>query len=165
MEYLKISIEENQGKSVIIFKGQIDENFEYKKIQLPQTQVIHFNLEEITLYNSCGIRNWLFFIREFSKYQELVFEKCSIGVIDQINMIPNSAGNARIDSFYAPYYCESCDNSESDQLINVHDHMEKIQGKVAPEFNCKTCSKPLSFDALEDSYFDFLTFDSVKKSA
>ena len=93
-------------------------------------------------------------ISDLSHADQLIFKECSLAVIDQINMVPTSLGKGVIESFYAPYYCEC--GTEENKLINVEEHLKKISNAEAPEFNCNVCDELMEFDALEESYFNFL---------
>jgi hypothetical protein len=110
-------------------------------------------LEEINNFNSCGIREWIYLIRDIGELGKLSFTKCSVTMIDQINMVPDSLGKGRVLSFFAPYFC-NC-GGEVNRLIEVDQHRVSLESKQAPEFKCEKCGSPLEFDALEESYFLF----------
>ncbi|MEZ4742278.1 MAG: hypothetical protein R3B45_07510 [Bdellovibrionota bacterium] len=154
---LKISITTEPKKTVLIFSGNVDEHFKQEDVPRVESETIIFDLSEVENFNSCGIREWIYLIKDYSNLGKLIFRNCSVTMIDQVNMVPDSIGNAKIESFYAPYYCESescC--GETNRLIQISEHIETLKEKKAPEFNCESCGKPLEFDALEESYFLFL---------
>lgn len=152
---LKIEIEENDQEVIYTFDGDVDENFRYEEVPKINKKTIVFELENIRNFNSCGIREWIYLIKEICELGDLVFRKCSVTMIDQINMVPDSLGTGKIESFYAPYYCEC--GGEVNKLIDVEESKEYLVNKLAPEFNCENCGRPLEFDALEESYFLFET--------
>ncbi len=153
---LEVEIVESQDHVVYWFRGDVDENF--KQTELPRVgrSTITFELEQVNNFNSCGIREWIYLVRDMAALGHLIFRHCSVTMVDQINMVPDLLANGEIESFYAPYYCES-ENcvGEMVRLIKVSEHRDAILAKRAPTFHCEQCKKPLAFDALEESYFLF----------
>ena len=154
---LNINITKSEKEVVFLFTGDVDENFKQEDVPRIESETIIFELAGVDNFNSCGIREWIYLVKDFSGLGKLVFQNCSVTMIDQINMVPDSIGNASIDSFYAPYFCESesCEG-EINRLIDVTEHKDTLKSRNAPKFDCETCKKPLDFDALEESYFLFL---------
>ncbi len=150
---LKITIEESASEVIYRFHGEVDEHFRQKDVPRVKKPLIRFHLEHVVTFNSCGIREWIFLVKDIGELGTLQFEHCSVSMIDQINMVPDSLGKGDIVSFYAPYFC-SC-GGEVNRLVDVSNNFESLQNKQAPEFKCETCGKSLQFDALEDSYFLF----------
>lgn len=150
---LSIEIKQTGDEVVYRFVGDVDEHFRQKDVPRIKKGKITFILEEINNFNSCGIREWIYLIRDVGELGALEFRKCSVTMIDQINMVPDSLGKGQVESFFAPYFCES--HGEVNRLISVHEHVGELQGKQAPEFRCDKCNEALQFDALEESYFLF----------
>lgn len=138
-----------------VFSGLVDENFDQEQVPRCISDKVHFNLEKVTGFNSCGIREWVFFIKRFSGTSTLVFEACSVAMIDQINMIPMMRGTAKITSFYAPYHCSSCSVEEVDKMIDIQEHAKVIHAQEAPVFDCDSCKNELEFDAIPEAFFRF----------
>lgn len=150
---LKITVEENPKQVTYRFSGDVDEHFKQTKVPRIRKDNIVFHLADVNNFNSCGIREWIHLVQEFSKLGHLVFRECSVTMIDQINMVPGSLGTGEIESFYAPYYCEC--GGEVNRLITMNDARPFLVNRVAPELNCQRCGNQLEFDALEESYFLF----------
>jgi hypothetical protein len=150
---LEIEIQSAPKEVTFRFRGDVDENFRQEEVPRIARDRILFELAEINNFNSCGIREWIYLMKDMSKQGQIVFRNCSITMIDQINMVPDSLGNGEIESFYAPYYC-SC-KGEVIKLIEVKKHMNDLVNKQAPRFKCDDCGKTMEFDALEESYFLF----------
>src|SRR5688572_28790739 len=104
---LSIEIRQTANEVVYRFMGDVDEHFRQKDVPRIQKAKITFVLEEINHFNSCGIREWIYLIRDISELGTLKFRRCSVTMIDQINMVPDSLGNGRVESFFAPYYCQA----------------------------------------------------------
>ena len=150
---LRITIAETDNEVQYSFHGHVDENFRHEEVPRIKKATIVFKLSDVNNFNSCGIREWIYLVRDVSKLGNLIFRECSVSMIDQINMVPDSLGSGQIESFFAPYYCDC--GGEVNRLIIVDDTMQLLSNKTAPEFACERCGKPLEFDALEESYFLF----------
>lgn len=155
IEFGKLSIEIKQTATEVVYRfiGDVDEQFRQKDVPRIKKANITFVLEEVNNFNSCGIREWIYLIRDIENLGKLKFTHCSVTMIDQINMVPDSLGKGRVESFFAPYYCQC--GGEVNRLVVVEDNLEQLQAKQAPEFQCEKCHKALEFDALEESYFLF----------
>jgi hypothetical protein len=150
---LEVKIVEAANEVTYTFSGDVDENFLQNQVPRIKRENIIFELADIRNFNSCGIREWIYFIKELSDFGQMSFRACSVAVIDQINLIPDSIGTGQIESLYAPYYCEC--QGEVSRLIDVRESHALLSRKLAPELDCDNCGKPLEFDALEESYFLF----------
>ena len=116
---LKIDITETPDEVTYLFVGDVDESFRQKEVPRLKKKKITFILEQINNFNSCGIREWIYLVRDLGELGSLHFVACSVTMIDQINMVPDSLGKGIVDSFYAPYYCEC--GGEVSRLVRVAD--------------------------------------------
>lgn len=160
---LSVEITQTPQEVTYKFSGDVDEHFRQKDVPRIRAQKITFILEDVNNFNSCGIREWIYLIRDIGELGSLRFLKCSVTMIDQINMVPDSLGSGVVESFFAPYYCE--DHNEVNRLIVVKDHFANIAARKAPDMHCEQCKKSLEFDALEDSYFLFCGTEGTKSKA
>jgi hypothetical protein len=159
---LKITIEKGPDSVTYTFDGDVDENFRHADVPRHAARQINFILENVNNFNSVGIREWVYLVRDLSSMGQMCFKRCSVTMIDQINMVPDSLGNGVVESFFAPYACD--DHGETSRLIVTRDHASQIRNHVAPEMHCETCRKKLVFDALEDAYFMFVSGNISKAS-
>lgn len=151
------------GEWLYRFVGDIDEGFDHSKLPRFKGAKLHFNLSQIGNFNSCGIREWIHFLNEIEKISRtLSFDGCSVAVVDQVNMVPDTARGVAITSFFAPYFCE--DHGEMVLEIKVKDQLKYLRSKVAPVLVCPECQNELEFDALEESYFLFCDEDTLKRA-
>jgi len=151
---LKIDLIEAPDASHYIIAGDVDENFRQKEIPRLKSPELHLHLKDVGNFNSVGIREWIQLIADLSQHSKLSFHECSVSCIDQINMVPHSLGGGKVESFFAPYYCDC--GEETVKLIKVSEHEKELRQNQAPHFLCE-CGKTLEFDALEETYFQFLT--------
>lgn len=159
---LKISIDATENLAVYNFVGDIDENFKENEIPRSPGLKTIFDLGGINNINSIGIREWIKLANGFKDSKELLYKNCSIIFIDQVNMVPDSIGTAKIVSFYAPYFidCGDC-SGEKVCLLDVNEDQAFIKQQIGPPRTCKECNKVLEFDALEESYFSFIDKEKV----
>ncbi len=151
---LTVDITESIDQVVYRFKGDVADSFKHKEVPRIKSKTITLDLAGISNFNSCGVREWVYLIRDLGNLGSLVFIKCSIAMVDQFNMVPESVGRGHVQSFYAPYVCET--HGDLEQLIDVQSERHNIEAENVPERSCDVCHKALIFDAMPDSYFLFL---------
>lgn len=142
----------------ISYVGPIDEDAEFHLMPLiKQTgPKCVFNFKGVVSVNSCGVRVWIQFMREFEKGRQIVFEECTPEIVGQINMIPNFKGDAHIRSVYASYVCENCDMYkwelfEENKNMPTHANDFKL-----PEVRCASCNGVMEMEELPEEFFDWL---------
>ena len=114
-----------------------------------------FHLAEVRRINSCGVREWVNFVRDLPGVSELTFSHCSPAIVTQLNMIYNFRGAAKVRSFLAPYVCENCGHEE-EKLLDLQTHFPTRDFKRVPDFKCDKCGKEMEFDDLPERYLSFL---------
>lgn len=149
---LKVSVDTSSERARYTFSGGIDEFFHFKRLPIHTRPTIEFNLKDVRTFNSCGTREWIFFLRSFPATSQKKVLECSVVMFDQYNIVPQLFEGMSILSFYAPYFCPQCDR-EVVVLIQTAEHIQTLQLGDAPQIlhDCKT---PLEFDALEECYFN-----------
>ncbi len=146
-------IKERPGLTTVEFVGEIDENADFIELRRRLRGAVAFQLAEVRRINSCGVREWVNFVRDLPQVTDLSFSHCSPAIVTQLNMIYNFRGSARIRSFYAPYVCESC-GQEEEKLVDV---AAQNGGKQEiPTFACSQCGATMEFDDLPERYLSFL---------
>jgi len=146
--------------TTVEFTGDIDETSDFADLSRRLTGTVLFHLSEIRRINSSGVREWVDFVSNLDKVDELIFSHCSPSVVSQINMIYNFAAGANIRSFYAPYFCEGCRKEES-KLIDVRSQYPDGVTAEPPEVPCDDCDGTMEFDEIADRYLAFLTADKT----
>ncbi|MDB4968950.1 MAG: hypothetical protein JWN44_4639 [Myxococcales bacterium] len=136
-------------------RGEIDENADFSELRQTLRGNIELRLEGITRINSCGVREWVNFVRGLEGVRSLWFARCSPPVVLQLNTIYNFRGRARVSSFMAPYVCEACHTDEY-KLLDVAEHFPDRRAHV-PAFRCKKCGGVMVFDELPERYLSFLS--------
>ena len=156
MSVLEIQKKKNSRGPVFVFKGSITDESQYDLELGIEDQKITFILEEIHLINSVGVQKWVKFMENLPPDVQLTFEKVSLRIVNQVNIFANFLGGrkAKFTSFYAPYYCEKCDDSRV-ELIDVSELNLKTV-IIPPIKGCQVCQSRLEFDAVPTKYFSFL---------
>jgi anti-anti-sigma regulatory factor len=139
-------------KSIIELVGDIDEDADFSPIVAIKAEEYHFDFKQVKMMNSCGVRQWIYFISELEQLTKLKYFNCPQLVVQQINMVDGFiTENTQIVSLYAPYYCPQ-DDKEEIVLLNSTD----IKNRTAPIVVSESCGHELEFDAIGSQYFGFL---------
>ena len=81
---IQISITETPGHVSYQISGTVDESFKQENVPRIKAQTITLDLEGLKSFNSCGVREWVFLIKDLDKLGQLHFTKCSIPMVDQL---------------------------------------------------------------------------------
>ena len=135
----------------IALEGVIDEDANFDKIKSLKMNKFVFDFDKVTLINSCGIREWIKYLKEIET-ATVTYINCPQIIIEQVNMVHGFIKkDTSVKSFYAPYFCEKCDTGKK-ILLNSNE----VVNMLAPMKKCITCSGELEFDEIEKQYFSFL---------
>ncbi len=134
--------------------GEVDENADFSELRLLLRGNVELGLEGIKRINSCGVREWVNFVRGLDGVRALWFARCSPPVVLQLNTIYNFRGPARVSSFMAPYLCEACNHDEY-KLLEVAEHFPDRHA-VVPAVRCQRCGGVMVFDELPERDLSFL---------
>ena len=149
---LCIEITQVDTSTTYAFKGSIDETFLFHQIPVLASAAIVFDLREIRGLNSVGVREWVYFVRQFEAKGHFSFRDVAVPFVDQVNTVPQMLGKATVSSFFAPFYCPRCDEEVNEVLV-CQDHRIALLSRHAPALAHAKCGESLEFDALEDCYF------------
>lgn len=142
-----------ENKKVILLSGMIDEDTTFEEI-LKLGSPLVFNFKGVTAINSCGVRNWVNFLKAFGD-NNAAFEECPPTVVKQMNMIPSFTAGAKIKSVYVPYTCENCEK-ESMLLIDTS-QFKKGSTQITESMPCPACKEgELELDGHPAQYFSFI---------
>jgi len=148
----------------LIFKGDLDENADFSSVNLGVVKNLVFDMGALRILNSIGIRSWLLWIKKFINGCNLVFVNCPHHVICQMNILHGFLPfSARVESFYIPYYCKSCDKRENILATRGKDFMEATADtkegiSISDEMLCPVCQQTMEIDVSKDNHFNFLKY-------
>ena len=135
--------------------GLVDERFPGFG-QIGPVRAVVIDVSGITRMTSFGVRQWLKSMDALPKsITDTYLYGCPTFFVDQLNMVLNFGGAAKVLSVMAPYSCPSC-GAESAELIDVLAERATLATQL-PEKECRSCGAKLEFDETPESYFAFAT--------
>lgn len=152
---MQLKIEDQPGFGWLVrVSGAITERADFRALTgLAETAPLRLDLAGVEQINSCGVREWIHFVRRLSGLAhpfELV--RCSPAIVRQINMISNFCGSGAVRSVLLPYYCGECGQEELRMLeLPAHGQRPEIEQSIA----CGKCGESAEFDDLPDAYLTF----------
>lgn len=136
----------------VVISGEFSEHSDFSPVLALASPALVFDLRDVHRINSCGVREWIRLMDALrAAGRSLVFEHCSVPFVNQMNMIVNFNGTARVRSFYVPYLCARC-NREYVELCDVPDRGRPV---LRESSTCPQCGSLGEFDDLPDSYLAF----------
>lgn len=136
------------GGTVIEIEGTIDEDTSFEPI-MNLSGPVTFNFKELKGINSCGIRNWVNYLKALGNIT-IHYEQCPPLVVRQMNMVPSFLGNAEVDSVFVPYVCDEC---EKEQMVLAS--AKEFQGGIKEVFPCDCGDGEMELDGHPKQYFAF----------
>ena len=146
---VQFDVTEVDGVNIMVISGSLDEDSELDGLLYPDAQIA--DCRNLTQMYSVGIRKWVLKLQERPADSPLTFTHCSIVFIEQLNLITGFVDAKKVESFYAPYFCDECDKTHSMLLIP-----SEIEDMEAPEKKCPEHNTDMTFDDDEEEYFEFL---------
>lgn len=146
---------QNAGEFIITLKGHIDEDATFNGLELNGANKVYVELEGVSAINSCGIREWIKWIRTAPTGSQIIYRKCPKVIVDQINMVAGFLPeNGKVESFYVPYYSDASGN---EKMILFKEGVEFKGNEVFPPGEVKDDSgEVMEMDVIEAKYFKFL---------
>ena len=156
---LQITVCQDDQTVTSLMTGPMDAHADYSVIPVVGVRQLNLDFSGITLIDSVGIQNWLKFATSIPAAVAVEFHKCPVRVISQLNLFQGFSGNrpVKIRSFFAPYYCDGCDESR-DYILEIEASGLSAANLRAPAKDCATCHAAMEFDGIEKKYFQFLTY-------
>lgn len=147
---LNVVREEENDQVEFKLSGQIDEDADFELIKTDKSKVI-FDLENISLINSCGIRDWVQYQASLPSESTIIYRKCPQVIVEQLNIIKGFIKEGGIvESFFAPYY-----NDVKDEEVKILITPAEVIDSKAPVKKDDEGNE-LEFDEIELQYFNFL---------
>ncbi|MDX2093476.1 MAG: serine/threonine-protein kinase [Kofleriaceae bacterium] len=147
----------SSGDAMIVnVSGLIDERFPgFGDVGEIKTVII--NVSGMTRMTSFGVRQWINAMQALPKtVSDLYLLGCPTFFVDQLNMVLNFGGTAKVLTVVAPYACPACGN-ESGEIIDVLEERAHLAKGAMPDKNCSKCKALLEFDEMPESYFAFVS--------
>src|SRR5262249_6069370 len=143
----KVGVEVDRvGDAALVrISGLIDEQFSgFGKLDDLATVVI--DVSKVTRMTSFGVRQWLKAMDALPKaISDVYLLECPTFFVDQLNMVLNFGGAARVLTVIAPYACPLC-GRESGETIDVLAERTSLANGGVPEKACSSCGGALELD-------------------
>lgn len=155
MGHLKLSSSVEGDLLKVEVGGQIDEDANFSSVEL-NNEKIHIDLSNVEAINSCGIREWIKWIKTAPENSVIIYSNCPKVIVDQINMVAGFLPeNAHVESFYVPYYC---DESGTEKMILFKKDKDFTNNAINPPdgIKCEESGEEMEMDVIEAKYFKFL---------
>src|SRR5688500_12795304 len=91
----------------VIVDGELNDGVDLKPLLRPEKNVV-LDLAGLKRMTSPGIRNWLEFVPQLCAGRSVTFERCSVVMVLQLNMIAKMRDHAEVRSVMLPYHCVYC---------------------------------------------------------
>ena len=112
---------------------------------------VKVDLSRLVRISSEGVLAWLDFVRDLPADTHLVLERCAVGFVERMNLLPSLTRGLEVGSVLAPHQCAACGTTRDDELP-VGGILEDALPCPAP---CPRCGGAMALDALTASYFAF----------
>jgi eukaryotic-like serine/threonine-protein kinase len=142
--------------SLITVTGSVDEHFGGFGV-LGDCQVAVIDVTGIERISSFGVRQWIAAMTGLPKsITDTYLLGCQPWFVDQLNMVLNFGGTAKILSVIAPYVCPACHAEAALPIDVLAERVNLARGEV-PHRKCQKCEASLELDETPESYFSFLS--------
>jgi eukaryotic-like serine/threonine-protein kinase len=137
--------------------GLVDEHFAGFGAIAKTLKTLVIEVSGMTRMTSFGVRQWLKSMDALPKtLSDVYLLGCPTFFVDQLNMVLNFGGAAKILTVIAPYTCPSCGTESGESVDVLADRSLLAKGGV-PEKECGRCGGKLEFDETPESYFSFVS--------
>lgn len=153
---ITLQVNKKNDVDVVRYLGPINEEAEVHLATLLENvgKKCIIDFQNVAYINSCGVRAWINFMREFEKGRSIAFEKCTPEIVMQINMIPSFKASANILSVYGSYSCSNCSHHQTHLFEDGRDMPKSVDDQL-PAVKCEKCGSEMELDELEDEFFSF----------
>jgi serine/threonine protein kinase len=120
------------------------------------SKIVVISVSGMTRMTSFGVRQWLKAMDALPKtITDLYLLGCPTFFVDQLNMVLNFGGAAKVLTVLAPFTCPAC-GIESGETTDVMAERANLAKGILPDKECARCSGKLEFDETPESYFAFV---------
>ncbi len=152
MNSVRVELQPSPDATRVVLSGDLNEHAEFAPVVGCDARALVFDLEGVRRINSCGVREWIRMMDALrAQGRAITLERCSVAVVNQMNMIVNFRGDARVASVQLPYLCPRCD----EEFVVACE----LGGASVPEVRdavpCPRCGEAAEFDDLVEAYLAF----------
>lgn len=136
---------------VVTIRGRLNEAFPADTISQQLKGAVIFELSEVDRVSSFGVRGWLRMLQQ-ARLSEAYMVRCSEAIVNQITMMRNFCGPARLHSLVAPYLCQQCGADFGVPYSAIEDRAV-IVSRRPYRVQCPECGQPAELDEDPWTYF------------
>jgi eukaryotic-like serine/threonine-protein kinase len=141
--------------TVIAVSGLVNERFTGFGELGDRVQTLVIDVSRLVQITSFGVQRWL----EANELvpptvKEMYLLGCPPCFVDQLNMVFNFAGRAKVLTIEAPYTCLAC-GAEVSELVDLLSKRTRDE-RTEPSSGCRRCGHALTFDEPPETYFSFV---------
>jgi eukaryotic-like serine/threonine-protein kinase len=150
-----VEVETVGDVALVRVRGHVDEHFGgFTGLREPKFLIL--DVSGLVRMTSFGVRQWL---NSKDKLPSSIVDSYLVGCptffVDQLNMVLNFGGSARILTVVAPYRCTACAR-ESAETIDVLANRKLLAKGGVPDRGCSQCGGKLELDETPESFFSFV---------
>jgi anti-anti-sigma regulatory factor len=156
MGRVSVAVERTPAGDLLTLDGEMDDRATLSDLTDQLADNVIVDLGGVRFINSVGVREWILFLRALEdEGRRIVLRNCSEPMVHQMNMVVEARGPAEIESFYAPYLCETC-AGEASIVLDVASHLPALKAQQMPTRPCPDCGGTMVFDDFPNRYLLFL---------
>ena len=134
--------------------GPLDEHTELPTYTKPINGSLSIDLKDLSTINSVGCRTWINWIKSINASDGIYLYNCPPQFISQVSILFGFVPEGVIiQSFYVPYYCDSCGAEEFYKVEAGNSDYEKL--KVPDNIICPVCSASMHIDVVKEKFLAF----------
>jgi anti-anti-sigma regulatory factor len=156
MGRVTIAVDRGADADVVSIEGEMDDQATLSDLADQLGKKVVVDLGAVRFINSVGVREWIIFLRTMAERgTKVILRNASEPMVHQMNMVVEARGQAQVESFYAPYLCETCADERS-VILDVAGHRAAFAAHKMPKETCPECGDEMVFDDFPARYLLFL---------
>jgi hypothetical protein len=147
---------DNSTPPIFTLEGVFDETATLADLAGAISGPAILDLRGVRRISSAGTRNWLHLMRRLP--DRMILRACSRALVEQMNMLFDFTGGARVESVVVPFQCGTCERMEN-LVVHVSELRQQLaagQLRTPRCANCRNLEMTLTEDP--DGYFQFLRY-------
>lgn len=134
-------------------EGPISESNSIFSASVSNATEVHIDLSIMTFINSIGVKNWISFMVKIPTRAQVYLINAPLVMLNQVSMVQGFLPkNGFVQSFRAPYHCDSCGAEEIFLAERGKDYEYASHNGGTPKIDipeerpCSKCRKEMSLD-------------------
>jgi hypothetical protein len=130
----------------IVVRGDIDETSQLVAPRTGGKQVV-IDGADVRRINSMGVSAWCRFLDELTRQGPVTLKRLSALLVMQASMITSFTGTAKVESFFSPWVCPSCEHEHSE----LHGGRDQLPASLP----CPKCGAAMELDTIPAAFLAF----------